>query len=122
MFGPLQLQQYIFETREIRQPQLQVLSKEGNYKALALHEEGHWEHLYALPHGNSNVSFPTEVMNKTYLPIEIDWMRGENLPKIWSICPINTPNCPAGIIYQSKMGNKTRDANSLVSGHPSLNG
>jgi len=57
-------------------------------KALMNHDLGHWEHLYDSPLlNNSNINFLSglnaSLINKTYLPIELDWMRGKELPPNW---------------------------------------
>jgi len=57
-------------------------------KALMNHDLGHWEHLYDSPLlNNSNINFLSglnaSLINKKYLPIELDWMRGKELPPNW---------------------------------------
>ena len=39
----------------------QQLLKEEHYKALALHEEGHWEHAYTFPDNHNSVNITDEI-------------------------------------------------------------
>ena len=39
----------------------QQVLKEEHYKALALHEEGHWEHAYTLPDNHNSVNITDEI-------------------------------------------------------------
>ena len=85
----------------------QQVLKEEHYKALALHEEGHWEHAYTFPDNHNSVNITDEIRD-TYLPIEIDWLKGINLPsykwnKRFRINPNNESN---GLMYQSNLGNQ----------------
>ena len=83
-------------------------SKEDRYNILALLEDGHWEHTYALPNQNDTVQNPlNEKIQKTYLPIEIDWLRGKNLPdKGWRQKFRRNADYDDGLMYQSALGNQ----------------
>ena len=83
-------------------------SKEYRYNILALLEEGHWEHTYALPNQNDTIQHPlNEMIQKTYLPIEIDWLRGNNLPdKGWRQNFRMNADYDDGLMYQSALGNQ----------------
>ena len=94
------------------------LSKEGggsasiynNCMALELHEQGHWQHHY---HNMS--SDMDKVLNATsiaaqYLPAEIEWLAGKNLPDRWDVCAsgIWMGERIEGLMYQTGLGNQGR--------------
>ena len=100
----LELQQQYY-TQDVSS---RLQSKEDRYNILALLEEGHWEHTYALPNQNDTVQNPlNEMIQKTYLPIEIDWLRGKNLPdKGWRQKFRMSADYDDGLMYQSALGNQ----------------
>ena len=100
----LQLQQQYY-TQDVSS---RLQSKEDRYNILALLEEGHWEHTYALPNQSDTTQNPlNEMIQKTYLPIEIDWLRGKNLPdKGWRQMFRMNADYDDGLMYQSALGNQ----------------
>jgi hypothetical protein len=70
--------------------------------ALMLHMRGNWKHQYAVPNNGSTQSldFNTSSLRATYLPVEINWIRGYGLPE---------PGCQgdeSGLMYVSPVGNQ----------------
>jgi len=55
------------------QKQLKQYYHLAECQALMNHDRGHWEH----KHSNELLNDTSSFMNKTYLPIEVEWMRGK---------------------------------------------
>ena len=67
-------------------------------QALVNHDRGHWEHKHTneLLNNNNDTSF----MNRTYFPIEVEWMSGNEYPPTWGC------QGEIGLMYVSQLGHQ----------------
>jgi hypothetical protein len=80
------------------QKQLKQYYHLAECQALMNHDRGHWEH----EHSNELLNDTSSFMNKTYLPIEVEWMRGKEYP----ISPTWGCQGEIGLMYVSQIGHQ----------------